>query len=228
MTESQKNLQAVQVLLVEDEPHLAKTLTLSLKKMKYHVTLAGSLQAAVDLISSGVHFQLWILDRNLPDGDGISLLKNLGAGHAKVLILSSKSSVEERILGLKKGADDYLAKPFHVDELKARLEALVRRQSVVQNQSIWTVDESKLQILGPSGWIELTPLEFKVMTYLVARPDAIVSKDRLLRDVWGFTFLPKTRTVDYVLTQLRKRIENDPNSPKHLLTVRGAGIKWLP
>ena len=170
-----------------------------------------------------------ILDRNLPDGEGTRLLKDPNRGDAMSLILSSKSSVAEKVEGLNYGADDYLPKPFSYLELSARLQALERRRPVVEiSKEVWVSDESTLSIQTPRGKIELTPLEFKFLTYLIARKNTIVSKSRLLHEVWGFTFLPKTRTVDYVITNLRKRIEEEPESPKHLLTVRGAGVKFVP
>jgi DNA-binding response OmpR family regulator len=93
---------------------------------------------------------------------------------------------------------------------------------------LWALDEDSLTLVGARGPVVLTPLEFKFMKYLTLRKGTIVSKDRLLRDVWGFSFLPKTRTIDYLINQLRKRIEEDPEHPRHLLTIRGAGVKFLP
>jgi DNA-binding response OmpR family regulator len=156
------------------------------------------------------------------------LLKDPNRGDAMSLILSSKSTVAEKVEGLNFGADDYLPKPFSYLELSARLQALERRRPTVENTEHWVSDETTLSIQTPSGKIEFTPLEFKFLIYLIARKNTIVSKSRLLQEVWGFTFLPKTRTVDYVITNLRKRIETEPDTPKHLLTIRGAGVKFVP
>ena len=147
------------------------------------------------------------------------------------LILSSKSGVEERVEGLRRGADDYLPKPFSFKELEARIHALIRRRpagSERQAAELWNLREDALTLECETGEVVLTPLEFKFMKYMLERKGTIVSKDRLLRDVWGFSFLPKTRTIDYLITQLRKRIELDPEHPKHLLTIRGAGVKFEP
>jgi DNA-binding response OmpR family regulator len=146
-------------------------------------------------------------------------------------VLSSKSSVSERVEGLKRGADDYLPKPFSFKELEARIQALQRwlpdaGEELSTGRPLWSFSDSDLSVVGPLGEVILTPLEFKFMKYLVERKGVILSKDRLLREVWGFSFLPKTRTVDYILTQLRKRLEVDPESPKHLLTIRGAGVRF--
>ena len=216
------------ILLLEDEVVLADTILLSLKKLGYVCMHASSLKDARELLKKN-RFDILILDRNLPDGEGTRLLKDPNRGDAMSLILSSKSSVAEKVEGLNYGADDYLPKPFSYLELSARLQALERRRPVVEiSKEVWVSDESTLSIQTPRGKIELTPLEFKFLTYLIARKNTIVSKSRLLHEVWGFTFLPKTRTVDYVITNLRKRIEEEPESPKHLLTVRGAGVKFVP
>jgi two-component system OmpR family response regulator len=228
------------ILVVEDEPALADTLLLSLEKLGYQCTWARNLKEARQFLSQSV-FAYWILDRNLPDGDGITLLKEPTRESARVLILSARSEVNERVRGLKAGADDYLSKPFSFAELSARLEVLSRRVPVAGSvaptaapevpglgaDALWSLDPNKLEVRAPTGAVELTPLEFKFIAYLIEREGTIVSKNRLLKDVWGFAFLPKTRTVDYVLTQLRKRLELEPESPAHLLTVRGAGIKFV-
>ncbi len=219
------------VLLVEDELILGDTLSLSLKKMGLECDWVKSLKEAREFLKKG-NYQLLILDRSLPDGEGTALLQHPKRETFMALILSSRSSVEERVQGLKLGADDYLPKPFSFKELEARVHALMRRSTRTQLQEdgtlLWELNEQKLTLRTEQGEVELTPLEFKFMKYLIERKETIVSKDRLLKDVWGFSFLPKTRTVDYLITQLRKRIEPDSESPKHLLTIRGAGVKFMP
>jgi DNA-binding response OmpR family regulator len=223
---------SMKVLLLEDEEALADTILLSLKKLGYDCHHAKTLKEGREQLKNH-RFSLMILDRNLPDGEGTRLLKDPNRGDAMSLILSAKASVAERVEGLNYGADDYLPKPFSYSELSARLKALERRMPAVSSQGIasggrmWVSDESTLSLTTPKGKIVLTPLEFKFITYLIARKNTIVSKNRLLQEVWGFTLLPKTRTVDYVITNLRKRIEEEPDHPKHLLTVRGAGVKFV-
>ncbi len=219
------------ILLVEDEPALGDTIRLSIEKMGHRCDWVKTMKEARVRLTTGL-YSLMVLDRNLPDGDGTLLLRHPGREKLMVLILSSKSSVEERVEGLRRGADDYLPKPFSFHELEARIEALLRRMRATESaggeSSVWTLSEETLTIRSPAGEVLLTPLEFKFMKYLMERKGIIVSKDRLLKDVWGFGFLPKTRTVDYILNQLRKRLEADPESPRHLLTVRGAGVKFVP
>ena len=219
------------ILLVEDELILGDTIKLSLQKMGFDCTWVKTLKDAKAALKDQ-KFKVAVVDWNLPDGEGVELLVHPKRKYIMVLILSSKSSVAERVEGLKRGADDYLPKPFSFHELEARIQALLRRAPSPEvedpNAGHWELDEQTLEVTCPQGRFELTPLEFKFLNYLVERQGTIVSKDRLLRDVWGFSLLPKTRTVDYLITQLRKRLEPDPEKPKHLLTIRGAGMKFLP
>ncbi len=217
------------ILLVEDELILGDTIHISIQKMGYACTWVKTLKEGKQRLDKEA-YDAAVLDWNLPDGEGLALLKHPKRNSMMVLILSSKSSVADRVTGLTRGADDYLPKPFSFHELEARLLALLRRtpEKEINQVPLWLMDERMLSVEAPTGKVELTPLEFKFLKYLVERKDMIISKDRLLRDVWGFTLLPKTRTVDYVITQLRKRIEVDPETPGHLLTVRGAGVKFIP
>jgi two-component system OmpR family response regulator len=220
------------LLLVEDELVLGDTIRISLQKMGFECVWVKTLREARESLGAEA-FDLLILDRNLPDGEGLSLLKHPKRPYFLALVLSSKSGVNERVAGLRQGADDYLPKPFSFKELEARIHALQRRlpgkaPGTVASDVSWTLDEHELTLVGARGRVVLTPLEFKFMSYLISRRGMIVSKDRLLKDVWGFSFLPKTRTIDYLINQLRKRIEEDPEHPRHLLTIRGAGVKFLP
>ena len=224
------------ILLVEDETVLADTLLLSMQKLGFQCIWVKTLKEARSELKKN-KFDLMVLDRNLPDGDGIELLRSPERKKILTLVLSAKAALSDRVKGLTEGADDYLPKPFSFQELAARLQALERRIPERENGAaeipelkkitLWSLNVDTQSIFTAQGWMELTPLEFKFLSYLVVREGSIVSKDRLLRDVWGFSFLPKTRTVDYLVTQLRKRIEPNPEVPVHLLTIRGAGIKFV-
>jgi len=217
-------------LLIEDELLLGDAIELSLQKMGFECFWVKTLAQANEVLQSQ-KFDLLVLDWNLPDGEGIELLRHPKRRQWMVIMLSSKSNVLDRVEGLKRGADDYLPKPFSFHELEARIQALLRRRKEVKEEEVldsWELDPQELSLNCPTGKFTLTPLEFKFLDYLIERRNTIVSKDRLLRDVWGFRLLPKTRTIDYLVTQLRKRIEPDPETPKHLLTIRGAGVKFVP
>ncbi len=213
-------------LLAEDEAHLSRALRATLKGMGLQVRHATSVHRAREQIRQDPP-DLLILERNLPDGDGLGLCRELREGGfpGAILMLTSRGETSERVEGLLAGADDYLPKPFSWEELGARIVALSRRP-VAPSESLWECDPSRLRIRGPRGWTELTQLEFKLASHLISAQGAIVSRDELLKDVWGFTLLPKTRTVDHFLGRLRKRFEAIPQDPRHFLTVRGAGYRF--
>lgn len=227
-------------LLVEDEKALADTLKIALARLQIPQIFHATTLAAAKQILAVETIELLILDRNLPDGDGLSLCRDLrkdGFGGV-ILCLTAKGDIDDRVAGFESGADDYLPKPFHWEELAARIGALARRKEIIRESitrkssvievtpSLWTLGADRLRIFGPKGWVVLTPLEFKLATHLIRANGAIVSREELLKEVWGFRFLPKTRTTDYFLGRLRKVFEKDPDAPKHFLTVRGAGYRF--
>lgn len=234
-------------LLVEDEGNLAVALGIALEKLGIQVCQASTLSLAREVLATDVAPELVLLDRQLPDGEGLDLCRELRErGYSgTILVLTAAGQVEERVEGLNTGADDYLSKPFSWQELEARIKALARRRPMqaslqttphaasragarAETAARWTVDEARLRILGPKGWIELTPLEFKLASKLISAAGAILSRKELLQEVWGFKFLPQTRTVDHFLGRLRKHFELDPEDPRHFLTVRGAGYRFVP
>jgi two-component system alkaline phosphatase synthesis response regulator PhoP len=234
-------------LLVEDELNLATTLQVALGKIGIEVTHVTTISAANDALKS-FSPALILLDRTLPDGDGLSLCEDIRPTYnGMILMLTARGEVNDRVSGLNAGADDYLPKPFSWAELEARISALYRRSSQAapthqpsarQTDTndpdalvFWKIDSDRLRILRPSGtgeasWVTLTPLEFKLASHLISAGGAIVTREDLLKDVWGFTLLPKTRTVDHFLGRLRKYFEENPEEPKHFLTVRGAGYRF--
>jgi two-component system alkaline phosphatase synthesis response regulator PhoP len=225
-------------LLLEDDRNLQMAISVALRRLHMEVKTASTLKKARDHLKD-FNPELLLLDRMVPDGDGLELCIELRERRhpAAILILSAAGETQDRVMGLNQGADDYLAKPFAWEELEARIFALSRRkkpdsariaESLAEPpiQETWLLDESRLRILGARGWTELTPLEFKLVSHLIKAGGAIVSREELLKDVWGFSFLPKTRTVDFFLSRLRKRLEKDAENPKHLLTVRGAGYRF--
>lgn len=230
------------VLLVEDEPHLAQTLIVALRQMKLSCTHATRLSEARELLKHQ-EFQLCLLDRMLPDGEGLSLQKELSKnpGQPMILVLSAKGEVDDRIEGLNEGADDYLPKPFSYQELTARIHALARRYTPTplfatnkdqgkksKGPELWKRAPDELKIFGPKGWVELTKLEFKLVCKFLDNPGVALSREDLLRDVWGFQLLPKTRTLDFFMGRIRKNFEKQPDKAEHFLTVRGIGYRFEP
>ena len=217
-------------LLIEDEVNLNIALKIALRKLGITSQSASTLREATALLQQ-TKPELILLDRCLPDGDGLELCSQLRAeGYSgTILILTASGNVEDRVHGLNAGADDYLPKPFSWEELDARIKALSRRKITYTTRlNTWTIDESKLAILGPKGWIQLTPLEFKLASQLLQKPRKIISRNELLKEVWGFTLLPKTRTVDHFMGRLRKYFETNPEDPHYFLTIRGAGYLFQP
>lgn len=233
-TQSAQELFA-RALLVEDEAHLAGALRIAIRKLGIPVRHAMTLGQARELFRQEEP-DFILLDRQLPDGDGLSLCAELrDSGYeGTILVLTAAGQTADRVEGLEQGADDYLGKPFSWEELSARIRALARRNRGVRVvpgsastvPQLWSRDENRLRILGPHGWIELTPLEFKLASHLMQADGTIVSREELLKEVWGFTLLPKTRTVDHFLGRLRKAFERDPEQPRHFITVRGAGYRF--
>lgn len=215
-------------LLVEDEPHLATALKVALRKLDIAAEHALNLKEAKNRLFQS-HPEFILLDRNLPDGDGITLCKELREKQYKgtILVLTAAGQIDARVEGLNAGADDYLPKPFSWEELEARIRALSRRKTAFRKESaLWQREDSSLRILGPKGWVELTPLEYKLACQLIQKPGEIITRTELLKEVWGFHFLTQTRTVDHFLGRLRKHFESNPEEPRHFLTIRGAGYKF--
>ena len=222
------------ILLVEDEPHLRTTLEILLAPLTVTLETATTL-AEARASTRKQKFDLILLDRTLPDGDGATLCTELRAAQDStfICILSARGTVEDRVHGLNVGADDYLPKPFAWPELEARLRALARRSQRAPGEvpasapmQEWESDEGLLRVRGPNGWVQLTPLEYKLVSTLMRAKGKIVSREELLREVWGFSLLPKTRTVDQFLARVRRLFEPNPEEPRHFLTVRGAGYRF--
>ncbi|HTL11076.1 MAG TPA: response regulator transcription factor [Bdellovibrionota bacterium] len=218
-------------LLVEDEKALGQALQVAVQELGIVTRLSRTLAEARASFEKGEP-DLLVLDRTLPDGDGLTLCRELRErGFAgAVLMLTARGAATDRVDGLDAGADDYLPKPFSWDELAARVRALARRvpfrSGQASSEGPWAMDDSRLRIMGPLGWVALKPLEFKLARCLIEAEGKILGRDDLLRRVWGFTLIPKTRTVDHFMGRLRKRFESDPEQPRHFQTVRGAGYRF--
>ncbi len=223
-------------LLVEDEPMLADSIRIALIQLGFEQQWCASLaQARQVLWPEGKRpttdaWQFMLIDRGLPDCDGLDLCIELRkAGYSGgILMLTAQGRPPQRVEGLDAGADDYLAKPFSWDELKARIRALSRRipAPLAQEEAIWDLDVNNMSVRGPKGWQRLTPLEFRFVSMLIRNEGRIVSRAELLREVWGFTLLPKTRTVDQFLARMRKYFQTEGEPAQHFETVRGVGYKF--
>ena len=222
------------VLLVEDEPSLVVTLTDRLAAEGYDVTTAGDGPSALATARTG-SFDVVLLDVALPGKNGFDVCRELrqGGSDVPVLMLTARGDVTDRVVGLKLGADDYLAKPFEMIELLARMEALLRRRRPVPGITgdgyafgDIRVDFRAAQVFRGGEPIEMSALEYKLLKHFVQNRGALLSRDELLDKVWGYDATPTTRTVDVHIASLRQKIETNPSHPEHIRTVHRLGYRF--
>ena len=218
---------AKRILLIEDDSGTATEIALELRAGGYAVTHRATLAAALPIARSG-DADLLIVDRQLPDGEGLDLIAQLRdeGRRTPVLVLSALGSLDDRVRGLRAGGDDYLAKPFALVELAARVEALLRRPNETRDTRL-IVGPLDLDLLSGTATragraLELLPRELKLLEYLVRRPGRIVTRSMLLQDVWGYTFEPNSNVVDVHMGRLRRKIDGDGEQPL-IRNVRGQG-----
>jgi len=225
----------LRILLVEDETGLVLTLTDLLRSEGYQVESAGDGEDALELASSG-SFNLIILDVMLPRKDGFEVCRALRRRsiHTPIIMLTARGQVADKVTGLKVGADDYLAKPFESSELLARVEALLRRVSAPRGNREETyrfgsvrVDFRRTAVERSAKPVEMSAREFELLTYFIEQQGNTVSREELLRQVWGYDAATLTRTVDAHVWMLRQKLEEDPQNPRHFITVRGLGYKFI-
>jgi two-component system OmpR family response regulator len=221
----------MKMLLVEDDESHAQFIMSGLKQAGHTVDHARDGMDGL-FLATEEKYDVLIVDRMVPKLDGLAIIQALRSSHNKtpVLILSSLAKVEERIKGLKAGGDDYLTKPFEFGELMARVEALVRRGSNEQSeQTVLKLDDLEMNLLtrdvSRAGKpIDLQNKEFRLLEFLMRRPDQVVTRTMLLEGVWDFHFSPNTNLIDAQMSKLRQKVDKD--FKKQLIhTVRGAGYK---
>jgi len=224
------------IVVVEDEAHLAKGLQFNLEREGYRVTLVDNGQSALDLLGKE-EFDLMILDIMLPKVSGLEVARRIRKTNMRfpILMLSAKSTDEDRELGLQAGADDYLTKPFHLPELLLRVKGILRRwewykepvhdQEIFQFGNMW-INFASGKAKGCSGEFYLTAKEALLMKLLVSQKGNIVTREELLEKVWGYDPQTETRTVDNFVARLRKYFEKKPQSPLHIITHREKGYEF--
>ena len=238
------------VLVVEDEAHLAQGLRFNLEAEGYQAEVVGDGEAATEkILARKEKFDLVVLDIMLPGKDGFSVVSELRAArnYVPVLMLTARGRPEDVLKGFASGADDYLAKPFDLSILLARLQGLLRRSewmsgghaSQSQNDghevgdfqqfsfSGKTIDFGALELRSRGNTIHLTLMESELLRHLVRHDGKIVSRKDLLEQVWGLHEDTDTRAIDNFVVRLRRYIEDDPGNPRHLLTVRGVGYRFF-
>ena len=230
------------LLIVEDEDHLAAGLKLNLELEGYEVDVAGTAREASEKLVQPEGYDALVLDGMLPDLDGFELCQRLRrAGHfVPVIMLTARSSAEDRVRGLEAGADDYMVKPFSLDELLARVRSMLRRreweagsrsgewESATLTFGDCQVDFDTHEVTVGGEARKLTQLELDLLRHFAENAGRVVSRDELLQKVWKLRNYSQTRTVDNFLSRLRRHFEPDPKNPVHFLSVRGAGYKFVP
>lgn len=228
-------LPARRILIVEDEPGLVISLTDRLTAEGFDVEVADDGDTGFEKALAG-DYDLLILDVMLPGRSGFDLCRDLRQRRfaQPILMLTARGQVIDRVLGLKLGADDYLTKPFDMLELLARIEALLRRVQAAPDTAAGSftfgdvrVDFRRAEVTRGGEPVELTPLETRLLRYFVEHRNEVLTRDRLLDEVWGYNAAVATRTVDQHVASLRQKLERDPAQPEHILTRYGVGYKFV-
>ncbi|MET7278289.1 response regulator [Kribbella sp. NPDC005582] len=222
------------VLVVDDEPQIVRALQINLKARGYEVHLAGTGTAALKVAAQHPP-ELVILDLGLPDFDGVDVIRGLrGWTEAPILVLSGRTDQTDKVEALDAGADDYVTKPFGIDELLARMRAVLRRSNLAQDQPVVTVGgisvdlAAKRVTLETGEDIRLTPTEWHLLEVLLRHPGKLLSQRQLLTEVWGPGYESASGNLRFYMGQLRRKLEADPARPKHLLTEPGMGYRFEP
>ncbi len=228
------------VLVVEDEASIREMVALNLKMAGWEVVEAPSAERALELMHHGEECDAALLDIMLPGMDGLSLCETIRRENNEIgiIIVSAKGQESDKIRGLSIGADDYITKPFSVSELVARLEALTRRikrggvpakPAEEQEQLIsgpFVLDEKSRMLYKNGTAIDLTQVEFQIMEQFFRNPGTALVREKILEGVWGKNYFGDVKIVDVNIRRLRMKIEDEPSSPQHILTVWGYGYRW--
>ena len=222
------------VLLVDDEPQLLRALSIILRAREFEVVTAATGAGALE-VASRARPDVVVLDLGLPDMDGVDVITGLRAWTTvPVLVLSARRDTTDKVRALDAGADDYLAKPFAMDELLARLRAAARRgaaavpeQAVVETAA-FTVDLARSLVLRDGQAVHLTPTEWRLVEVLARHVGRLVGQRQLLQEVWGPAYETETNYLRIYLAKLRKKLEPEPSRPRHLLTEPGLGVRLQP
>lgn len=221
------------VLIVDDEPQILRALRINLSVRGYEVTTASTGVAALRAAAE-TRPEVIVLDLGLPDIDGLEVLAGLrGWNETPVIVLSARSDSAEKVAALDAGADDYVTKPFGMDEFLARLRAAVRRgaasadagEPVVETDS-FTVDLAAKTVIRNGVEVHLTPTEWGILEMLVRNRGKLVGREELLKEVWGPSYARESHYLRVYLAQLRRKLEDNPSSPRHLVTESGMGYRF--
>jgi DNA-binding response OmpR family regulator len=222
------------ILVVEDDPRMQKVLKRIFTEQNYSAEIAGDGKAGLELFRK-VRPLAVVLDLILPQISGRELCQTMKSisPDTPVIVLSAITEVVDKVLLLELGADDYVTKPFSPRELMARVQAAIRRQRRPTQSAVYRfgeceIDFEKMTAKRAGTPVVLTSHEFKLLRFFTDNPERVLSREVLLNEVWGYNSYPTTRTVDNQILKLRQKLEPDPTNPMHLLTIYGAGYKFVP
>lgn len=235
------------ILVAEDEKSIRDFIIINLKKNGYDVISASDGEEALRLYDDfDGNFDIALLDIMMPKIDGMTVCSELRkkSGTLGIVMLTAKTQEMDKVMGLLNGADDYITKPFSLSELIARIDAIYRRVAISKHEvaeanrddidgSVIKLGEFVLNLRGRNielnnTVIELTQMEFKIMEYFFKNPNTALDRDEILKYAWGQDYYGDEKVVDVNIRRLRMKLEKDPSSPSHLLTVWGIGYKWIP
>jgi two-component system KDP operon response regulator KdpE len=220
------------VLIVDDEPGLRRALAINLRAREYDVTAVADGRAALAAAASNPP-DVVVLDLGLPDIDGREVIEGLrGWSQAPIIVLSAREAQDDKVVALDAGADDYITKPFGMDELLARLRAALRRsgsdpEAPVVETASFTIDLAAKQARANGGLVHLTPTEWHLLEVLIRNEGKLVSRQQLLHEVWGPAYESETNYLRVYMAQLRRKLEPNPAHPRHLITEPGMGYRFV-
>ncbi|MUK02421.1 response regulator [Vibrio cholerae] len=221
------------VLVVDDEPQLLRALEINLRAHGYQCITAVDGETALAAAAEH-HPDLVVLDLGLPDLDGVEVIRRIrGWSQVHIIVLSARHGSQDKVDALDAGADDYVTKPFGLDELLARLRAAGRRTAIEADAPVietphFTLDPGARRASRGGQDVRLTPTEWKIVDRLIAHPGRLVSQQQLLLDVWGPAYAKDVQYLRVYLAQLRKKLEPDPGSPRYFVTETGMGYRFEP
>ena len=221
------------VAIIEDDESVQRSLVLNMELEGYKIVTANDGEQGIEVVNDKKP-DLIILDVMMPKKDGLQTCKELrNAGiSTPIILLTARSAEVDKVLGLELGADDYLAKPFGMRELMARVKALLRRTQTTEEVDKVKFDNVVIDFKAYKAErdqqpLELSAREYRLLRYLIAKQGNVVTRDELLDEVWGYNSYPTTRTVDNHIARLRQKIEDNSETPRHILTVHGVGYKFV-
>ncbi len=221
------------ILVVEDDPRLRRTLVISLQSRQYKVSEAATGAEALNAVASDPP-DLVLLDLGLPDLDGLSVISEIcRTSPLPIIVVSARNSQSEKVDALEAGADDYVTKPFGLEELMARIRSTLRRVGPPASRPVVTTSTFRLDFAAKAAFVEgeqvrLTPTEWRLVRALTLKPGEAISSSDLLRDVWGPSFEQQNHNLRVYMTHVRKKLEPRGGHPRHFITVQGFGYRFQP